>query len=333
MGAADRATQMTRQLLAFSRQQVLQPRIIDLAVVVHGIAPLLRRLLGEDITLAVTAPARLWHVLADPGQIEQVIMNLAVNARDAMPRGGCLTVELADVTLERRFVATHPEVTPGQYVSLKVCDTGTGMDADTVRHVFEPFFTTKAPGQGTGLGLATVYGIVKQSGGYIYLQSKPGLGSQFVIYLPSAIGAPEPDSSRAKTGPLPRGSATILIVDDDAAVRELARRTLSALGYSVVVAANASDALLLAGDTPSLGLLITDVGLPDMRGPTLAHEIRAGHPDVPVLLISGYNPDELAARGEIERGTAFLTKPFRASELAGAVHDLITIASNAEDKA
>jgi PAS domain S-box-containing protein len=321
--AADRAARMTRQLLAFSRQQVLQVRVLDLVSIVREIAPLLRRLLGEDVALVTEIPDRLWNVLADPGQLEQVIMNLAVNARDAMPRGGSLTIELANVRLDRRFVASHPEVVPGHYVSLKVSDTGTGMDALTVKHVFEPFFTTKAPGEGTGLGLATVYGIVKQSGGYIYVQSRPGRGTKFAIYLPRAEGIAHRETNRGEASPLQPGSATILVVDDDTAVRELARRTLSALGYSVTVASSANEALFLAGEAVRLDLLITDIGLPDMRGPALANRMRADHPGLPVVLVSGYDPDDLAARGELGKGTVFLPKPFTASELAGAAHGLV----------
>jgi PAS domain S-box-containing protein len=322
--AVDRAAELTSQLLAFGRRQVLQPRVIDPAQAVEEIVPLLRRLLGEDIALSVTSARALWHVMADPSQLEQVIVNLAVNARDAMPAGGRLAIEFANVVLDADFATVHPEVVLGSYVALVVSDSGTGMDADTLSHVFEPFFTTKAPGAGTGLGLASVYGIVKQSGGFVYVWSEPDGGTAFTIYLPR-VTAPADQTDRADpAGPMPRGSGTLLLAEDDVAVRELARRVLEPLGYVVLVAGTAAEALALAaGSARSIDLLITDVVMPDMRGPALAAHLGSDHADLRVLLMSGYAEDGLRTRGELDPGVAFLAKPFTAAELARRVHEAL----------
>ncbi len=322
--ASDRAAELTSQLLAFGRRQVLQPRVVDPARVVEEIVPLLRRLLGEDITLSVAAARDLWHVMADPGQLEQVIVNLAVNARDAMPAGGRLAVSLDNVVLDAVFAVDHPEVAPGPYVALVVSDTGVGMDADTLSHAFEPFFTTKGPGAGTGLGLASVYGIVKQSGGFVYVRSQRSGGTTFTIYLPR-VNAPTEHARRADVAEtMPRGSGTVLLAEDDLAVRELVLRILAPLGYAVIVAGNASEALTLAAESEqSIDLLITDVVMPDLRGPALATRLRSGQADLRVLLMSGYAEDGLLTRGELDSGVAFLAKPFTAAELARRVHEAL----------
>jgi PAS domain S-box-containing protein len=321
--AADRASEMTRKLLAFGRQQLLEPRVINPADAVEEIAPLLRRLLGEDIALSVTSELDIWHVMADPSQMEQVIVNLAVNARDAMPAGGRLAITLANTVLGEDFSRVHPEVPIGPYVELKVADTGAGMDAETLIHAFEPFYTTKAPGAGSGLGLASVYGIVKQSAGFVYAVSEPGRGTEFEIYLPRRSPSAERLESPDPEPLLPRGSATVLVVEDDVAVRDVMRRVLDPLGYRVLVAGTADEALALAYTETQIDLLITDVGMPDIRGPELAAQFLASRTTLRVLLVSGYTEDTLATRGDIEPGVGFLSKPFTAHELAQSVHEAL----------
>ncbi len=316
--AADRASEMTRKLLALGRQQALEPRVIDPAATIEEIGPLLRRLLGEDIELIISTAPGTWHVVADPGQIEQVIVNLAVNGRDAMPAGGSLSIELFNAELGEDVSALRPEIPAGQYVALAVSDTGVGMDADTLAHAFEPFYTTKAPGAGTGLGLSSVYGFVKQSGGFVYVGSEPGRGSDFTIYLPRAgdmAGRPVPVESAGTQG----GSETVLVVEDDAAVGEFMRRVLEPLGYRLVVTRTASEAVQFAASGEPIDLLIADVGVPDMRGPALAARLTDARRDLRVLLVSGYAETALIERGEIEAGAVFLAKPFSAADLARTV--------------
>jgi nitrogen-specific signal transduction histidine kinase len=321
--AADRASEMTRKLLAFGRQQALEPRAIDPSATIEEVAPLLRRLLGENIDLVVATAPGTWQVVADPGQIEQAIVNLAINGRDAMPAGGSLRVELFNAELGEDVAAAHPEIQAGQYVALAVSDTGIGMDADTLSHAFEPFYTTKPPGAGTGLGLASVYGFVKQSGGFVYVGSEPGRGTDLTIYLPRALGPAEVPTAVEASG-MPHGTETVLVVEDDEAVREFVRRVLTPLGYRLLVTCSASDALALVSDSDEpIQLLIADVGVPDMRGPVLAARLQDVRKEMRVLLVSGYAETTLVERGEIESGAAFLAKPFSALELARHVRGAI----------
>ncbi len=323
--AADRATEMTRKLLAFGRQQALQPRVIDPTATIEEVAPLLRRLLGEHIELTVATSPGTWHVVADPGQVEQAVVNLAINGRDAMPAGGTLSIELFNTELGADVTLAHPEIPPGQYVALAVSDTGIGMDAETLAHAFEPFYTTKPPGAGTGLGLASVYGFVKQSGGFVYVGSEPGRGSDFTIYLPRALDFANDQAATEPKGSLPRGSETVLVVEDDEAVREFVRRVLEPLGYRLLVAGTAAEAMRIVSESlEPIQLLIADVGVPDMRGPALAVELKRTHTELRVLLVSGYAERTLMERGELDSGMAFLAKPFGRVELARTVREALS---------
>ncbi|MBN1611769.1 MAG: response regulator [Polyangiaceae bacterium] len=322
--AGQRAAVLTRQLLAFSRRQLLQPEVVNLNSVVYGMESLLRRSLGEDIELSVVFADGLSKVKVDPGQIEQVIMNLAVNSRDAMPRGGKLTIETANVELDEDYAATHVSVEPGSYVLLSVSDSGCGMDERTREHLFEPFFTTREAGRGTGLGLAMVYGIVKQSGGSIWVYSEPGQGTTFRIYLPrEPAGSP---SIRAKERPSTpvRGPATVLIVEDEAAVRSVAQRILAAAGYTVLTASSGHEALSLcerhAGE---IHLLFTDVVMPGMGGRELVERLLSKRPNLGVIYTSGYTDNAIVHHGTLEPGTNFLGKPFHASALIDKVKEVL----------
>ncbi len=323
--AADRATVLTRQLLAFGRRQILQPEVVAPASIVEGIAPMLRRLLGEHIELATHTATDLWRVKVDPGQLEQVIVNLAVNAADAMPDGGKLTIELTDVELGPAYAATHAEVTPGPHVLLAVSDTGVGMDPATQAHIFEPFFTTKEPGKGTGMGLATVYGIVRQSGGSIYVYSEPGRGTTFRIYLPRVTAEPTAvvtDSIAAR--PSLVGIETILLVEDESAVRGFARRTLEEQGYTVLEAADGAEALAVAAShVGPIALLVTDVIMPGLQGHQLAEQLTAARPGLRTLYVSGFTENSVLHHGMPEHGMAFLPKPFSSEALGGAVRRVL----------
>ena len=321
--AAVRAATLTRQLLAFSRQQVLQPQVLDLNEVVSGMQKMLGRLIGEDIELRTALDPALGTVRADPGQMEQIVLNLAVNARDAMPDGGQLTIETSNADLDAGYVATHGPAIPGPYVLLAVTDTGTGMDQTTQAHVFEPFFTTKEQGKGTGLGLATVYGIVKQSGGLIWLYSEPGQGATFKVYLPrltAAVTAHVPNHAPHAL----KGTETILVVEDDKTVRSLTQRVLAGQGYTVLVAENGAAGLRLArGHAGAIDLLITDVVMPAMNGRELAKQFTEGHPQARVLFLSGYAGEAIARRGILEAGVNFLQKPFTIEALAQKVREVL----------
>jgi len=322
--AADRAAELTRQLVAFSRRQILRPRVLDPAEVVEGIVPMLRRLLGEHIALITHKEPGLGHVKADSSQLEQVIVNLAVNARDAMPEGGQLTIETANVELDAEYGWAHPEVSPGRYVLLSFADTGIGMEPDTQARAFEPFFTTKESGNGTGLGLATVYGIVKQSGGSIYLYTEPGRGSTFKIYLPLVEEEPTVETRRPSLHPATTGSETILLVEDNAAVRAFARRVLEEPGYTVLEAASGAAALMLAASGGrSIDLLVTDVVMPGVQGHQLAERLWADRPDMPVLYISGFTETSVISHGISRHRVSFLPKPFTAEALALAVRHIL----------
>jgi PAS domain S-box-containing protein len=323
--AGERAAGLTRQLLAFSRKQVLQPKVLDLNGVVTEMEKMLRRLIGEDIELRVALGPGLGSIKADPGQIEQVLLNLAVNARDAMPRGGKLTVSTENVYLDEGYAARHVAVVPGQYVMLAVSDTGTGMDEQTRARIFEPFFTTKEQGKGTGLGLSTIYGIVKQSGGYIWVDSAPGEGATFRIYLPHATEEleGEPVDAAAVSLPEPRG-ATVLLAEDEGALRAIVERILTKRGYRVLAASGGAEALALAErhDGP-IDLLVTDVVMPLMSGQELAHRLVRRRGDVPVLFLTGYSMEAVANHGVLRPGSELLKKPFSPQELAVAVSELL----------
>ncbi|MFI5278985.1 MAG: PAS domain S-box protein [Gemmatimonadales bacterium] len=324
-GAALKAAGLTRQLLAFSRRQVLQPRLLDLNSVVAEMERLLRRLIGEHIVLKTRLAPGLGAVRADPSQVEQVIVNLAVNARDAMPQGGVLSIETAIV--DEKEVRGHGKVTvaPGPYVVMRIADTGTGMDAETRRRLFEPFFTTKERGQGTGLGLATIYGIIKQSGGYIWVESEPGAGTTFTVHLPQVEAtAAVPGGAAGLLKESLRGNETVLLVEDDRAVRDLGRRALVDQGYHVLEAANGAEAVKLAsGYAGPIHLLLTDVVMPEMGGRALAEALLAARPAMALLFVSGYNEDAVIQHGVQEAGLPFLQKPFTPSALLGMVRQVL----------
>ncbi len=320
--AAQRAAKLTKQLLAFSRKQVLQAKVVDLNVVVTEIEQMLRRLIGENIELTCIKGEEIGRVKADPGQIEQVIMNLAVNARDAMPRGGKLLIRTTNFDVDTAYARRHPGMRPGAYVVLEVSDNGIGMDADTQLHIFEPFFTTKEKGRGTGLGLATTYGIVKQSNGYVAVESAPDQGSLFRIFLPRVEDAVELARAPQTRGELPRGVETILLVEDENPLRLLTRDFLEQSGYHVLDAPNGADALDVARHFRGpIHLLLTDVIMPGMSGPELAAKLRLERPDTRVVYISGYTDDALESHGLSEQGASFLAKPFTREEILRRVRD------------
>jgi PAS domain S-box-containing protein len=321
--AADGATSLVRQLLAFSRRQVLHPQVVDLAATVEEIMPMIGRLIGERVAVDWRPPATpVTAIEADPTQLDQVIMNLVLNARDAMPDGGTITIEVADAELDAEYARTHLEVQPGPYVMLAVSDTGVGMDRETVSHVFEPFYTTKSAGRGTGLGLATVYGIVKQSKGSLAVYSEPGLGSTFRVYFPQVAGV----AASRRTPPSPDvavgGQETILLAEDEASVRELVRTLLSRLGYRVLTAADGLAAVDIA-ERERIDLLLTDVIMPGLGGPEVAARVRELHPKVPILFMSGYTAGAIDRHNLIEQGAVLLQKPFTPAILASTVREAL----------
>jgi PAS domain S-box-containing protein len=321
--AGERAAGLTNQLLAFGRKQILAPRVLDLNAVVADVERMLRRLIGEDVELAARLQPGLGRVHADPGQVEQMVVNLAVNARDAMPRGGRLTIETRDAELGAEYAATHPDVRPGRYVLLAVSDTGTGIAADVLPHVFEPFFTTKGVGEGTGLGLATVYGIVKQSGGHVEVYSEVGRGTAFKVYLPR-IETPGEAGPPAAARPAPRGTETVLVVEDDPAVRALTCQVLRAAGYAVLEAGGGEAAAGLAAAHPDpIHLLVTDVVMPGVGGRDLAGQLAARAPALRVLYVSGYTEDAVVRHGVLQAGVHFLQKPFSPLALARKVREVL----------
>jgi len=322
--AAVSAAGLTRQLLAFSRQQVLEPRVLNVNAVLASAEKLLQRLLGEDIELVAALTPEIGAVKADPGQLEQVIVNLAVNARDAMPDGGKLTIETANADMDEAYARVHPPAKPGQYVVLAVSDTGVGMDEQTQRRIFEPFFTTKEVGKGTGLGLATVYGIVKQSGGFIWVYSEPGQGTTFKIYVPRVDEPVEAVAPPAAPRESLRGAETVLLVEDAAAVRAVTRQVLDRLGYTVLEAPNGKVALHLATKHHGpIHLLLTDVVMPELGGRQLAEQLTALRPELRVLYASGYTDDAVVRHGVLKPGSAYLQKPFTPEVLARKVREVL----------
>ncbi len=322
--AALRAADLTRQLLAFSRQQVLAPRVLDLNALVLEVERMLERLIGEDVDVRHMLAPDLGLVRADPGQLEQVIMNLAVNARDAMPRGGRLTIETGNVEVPSGAAPAQIPIGPGPYVRLAVRDTGTGMDAGTKARVFEPFFTTKPKGKGTGLGLAMVYGIVKQSGGYIWVESEPGRGATFTIWLPRVEGTVEPATAAPPPSTALGGSETLLLVEDQAEVRRLTQKVLEARGYHVLVAADGEEALGVAQrHAGPIHLLVSDVVMPGMSGREMGLVLAPSRPEMRQLYISGYADDSIVEQGVLAAGLAFLQKPFMPEALARKVREVL----------
>lgn len=320
--AGKKATLLTSQLLAFSRKQVMSPRMLDLNSVLQEVDRMLPRLIGEDVQLSILQGAGLATVKADPGQMEQVIMNLCVNARDAMPRGGRLSIETANARIDSDAARKIGANTPGNFVALTVTDTGAGMDAQTQSRIFEPFFTTKEKGKGTGLGLATVYGIVKQSGGYITVESEIGKGTRFDVYFPAIDRSAEKSNSAAAPELPARGDETVLLVEDEDAVRSLVREVLRGRGYKVLEAQKSTEALQLCQSHPGpIDLLVTDVVLPQISGRALAQQLSPSRPDMKVLYISGYTDDKMLQHGI--PGTAFLQKPFSSDVLARTVREML----------
>jgi PAS domain S-box-containing protein len=323
--AAQRATSLTRQLLAFSRKQILAPKVLAIESVVRDMEDILRRLIGEDIQLEVISAPSLGQVKADRSQIEQVVMNLAINSRDAMPQGGRLLLEMANAEIGANFSQPPSVVAPGKYVMLTVADNGCGMNRETKAHIFEPFFTTKEKGKGTGLGLATVYGIVKQSGGYIWVYSEPGMGTTFKIYLPRIdeeqplVGDADSDAATA-----PRGSEVVLLVEDERGVRELAREYLQMSGYTVLEASDGAGALALAKDHRGpIHVLMTDVVMPGMSGRELADRVVQVRPEIKVLYMSGYTDQAIVRHGILDRGSDLLQKPFGLTTLASKLREVL----------
>lgn len=322
--ASDRATALTRQLLAFSRKQVMQLKVFDLNATVTDVERLLRRMIGEDIELRSTLQRGLGNIKADPGQIEQVIMNLVVNSRDAMPNGGKVTLETANVYLDESYAKQHLNVTPGYYTMLAVSDTGHGIDESARPFIFEPFFTTKDAGKGTGLGLSTVYGIVKQSGGSIWVYSEIGKGTTFKIYFPTVSQSAEDQKGLSPDGPVPGGTETILLVEDAQAVRQLALTILEGLGYKVIEAADGRAAKQKCQTADSgIALLLTDVVLPGISGRELAEQLLESHPALRVLFMSGYTDDAVVGHNVLTAGANFIQKPFSPDQLALRVREVL----------
>jgi CheY-like chemotaxis protein len=325
--AGKRAASLTRQLLAFSRKQTIQPVVLDLNSVVTDVDKMLRRLIGEDIDLAIVRDSRLKSVKADRGQIEQVLMNLAVNARDAMPEGGKLLIETANTDLDEIYVRQHPYAKPGRYVMLKISDTGCGMDKRTQAHIFEPFFTTKEVGKGTGLGLSMVYGIVKQSEGCISVYSEVGKGTTFRIYLPQLETAAESTAAAEAPRQLPRGAETILLVEDEESLRGLARGCLASSGYNVLEARDGNEATRAAAQHRGpIHLLLTDIIMPGISGCDLAESLRHSRPEMKVAFMSGYTHDLATRQGVLNPGIVLLEKPFSIELLLTKVREALDAA-------
>ena len=327
--SAERAAALTRQLLAFSRKQLLQPRVTNLNTVITNLEAMLRRLLGEDIDLVILLDQALKAVKADPGQLEQVIMNLVINARDAMPMGGKIIVQTANVYVNETFTRPHPELQPGPYVQVSVIDHGLGMDPETLPHIFDPFFTTKASGKGTGLGLSTVYGIIQQSGGHIEVSSQPEGGTVFEIYLPQIEDSLEESLERGVSEVTPQGSETVLVVEDEELLLVLIQEALKMHGYHVLTARNATEALdLVKGHAAPIHLLLTDVVMPHKNGRELAELLKPLHPEMKILFMSGYTEDCMVIRGLLNAALPFIQKPFPPMDLVCKVREMIDNPTN-----
>ena len=321
--AASHSRDITRQLLAFSRKQIIAPRVMDLNDLIASSRNTLSRLIGEDIDLRFYPGNNLWRINFDPAQVEQILINLAVNARDAMPDGGKLTIETENSRLDAAYCLKHLGFKPGQYVFLGVSDDGMGMDKEIQSHLFEPFFTTKEVGKGTGLGLATVYGMVKQNGGFIICYSEPGRGTTFKIYIPR-VSEEDETAEEPKEAPVAHGAGMILLVEDDEMVREITKDILEEIGYTVLTVDTPQEAVALCENRGTLvDLLLTDVVMPEMSGKELGNRIAAIRPGIKVLFMSGYTSDVIAHRGVLEKGVHFIQKPFRVKDLARKIHELI----------
>jgi nitrogen-specific signal transduction histidine kinase/CheY-like chemotaxis protein len=324
VAAGERAASLTRQLLAFSRKQVLMPEVLDLNAIVAGMDKMLKRLIGEDVDFVTLLDPSAGHARVDPGQLEQVIMNLAVNARDAMPRGGKLTIETANAELDGAYAQRHATVATGPYVMLAVSDTGVGMDAETQARIFEPFFTTKEKGKGTGLGLSTVFGIVKQSGGNIWVYSEQGKGTTFKVYLPRVEEAPMSREARSGIHSAIQGTETILLVEDESSIRTLARKALESVGYRVVDAKSGPNALeLVRKSRDPIHLLLTDLVMPEMAGTELASRLLEDRPELRILYVSGYTDDAVVRHGLLDHRHHFLPKPFTPQILRRKVREVL----------
>ena len=327
--AAQRSADLTRQLLAFARRQTIAPKVLDLNETLTGMLKMLRRLVGEDIVVDWLPDPKLWPVEADRSQIDQILVNLCVNARDAIAGVGTLTLRTRNVTIDASAAGAREELVPGDYATLAVTDDGCGLDEETVAQIFEPFFTTKPLGQGTGLGLATVYGVVKQNGGFIDVDTAPGRGTTFTIHLPRHQGrAPSPGASIP--APVTRGNETILLVEDEPAILKVTTMVLEGLGYTVLTANSAREAIRLASaHVGRIHLLLTDVVMPEMNGKDLARHLASLHPEVKLLFMSGYTSDVIARRGVLEEGVNFLQKPFSQETLGAKLREILDRSSSA----
>ncbi|MDU6725743.1 MAG: ATP-binding protein, partial [Bradyrhizobium sp.] len=322
---ARRAAILTARLLAFSRQQPLEPESVDANKLVGGMSEMLRRTIGEDLRVEAVLAGGLWRTYADASQLENALLNLCVNARDAMPDGGRLTIETSNTHLDEAYAGQHAEVTAGQYVLIAVTDTGTGMPPEVIERAFDPFYTTKGAGRGTGLGLSQVYGFVKQSGGHVKIYSEPGQGTTVKIYLPRFMGQASSSPVRGSTEPRPAGMVNeiILVVEDEAGVRHMSVDALQELGYTVIQAENAAQALQLLDLQPSVSLLFTDIVMPDMNGRRLADEALERRPDLKILFTTGYTRNAVIHNGTLDPGVAFLPKPFSLDALARKVRQVL----------
>jgi two-component system cell cycle sensor histidine kinase/response regulator CckA len=322
--AAERSADLTRQLLAFARKQTVAPQILDLNETVAGMLNMLERIIGEDVDLHWLPSDELWPVRVDPSQIDQILANLCVNARDAITDVGKVAIYTGNSVLDATYCALHPGSFPGEYVRLVVNDDGRGMDEETLSHLFEPFFTTKDVGQGTGLGLATVYGIVKQNGGFIDVCSEPDRGTTFTIYLPRYMGKAEQTGTEGPLAPAVRGDETVLLVEDELAILKLTTRMLASQGYTVLAASTPNEALRLAREhATELHLLVTDVVMPEMNGRELAKNLLPLHPGLKCLFMSGYTANVIAHHGVLDEGVHFIQKPFSMRDLAAQVREAL----------
>jgi hypothetical protein len=321
--AAQRGAKLTMQLLAFSRQQIVTERVVDPSAGIRDIEPMLRRLIGENVRLQVLTHEPNMRLRIDPGQLDQIFMNLVVNARDAMPEGGAVTIEIGTAEFDEGYALEHPDVLPGEYVMVAVSDTGHGMDTQTREHIFEPFFTTKAPGQGTGLGLATIYGIVHQAGGHIWLYSEPGQGSTFKLYFPRVDEPPTPEPAPPIEAPR-AGTGTVLLVEDEPSVRDMTQRILERAGYTVIASRDGRAAIeALEARAASVDILVSDVVMPNMSGIELAEWMLAHHPGTAIVLLSGYTAETLDLERLLARGARFVTKPLGSGEMLRAIHEAL----------